>query len=190
MSHFIFILLIEALLILLIPLIVLMVFNWKKKKKNAADIERLLAQVEESDTKRKKHLVKYLTSQLSMEEQPSLELVEDFIAAEKRFTQQFLGIHLNQQPISDFYQHSCEFVDKYLRLIAENVPKPIDNNLDIASEDSSEGQQDVSNQKEIEGGNKESEAKESEAKETEAKETETKENEGKEIGAENSRIKI
>jgi hypothetical protein len=184
MSDFVFIILAEALLVLLILLIVLMVFNWKKKKKNAADIERLLAQVEESDTKRKKHLVKYLTSQLAMEEQPSLELVEDFIAAEKQFTQQFLGIHLNQQPISDFYQHSCEFVDKYLRLIAENVPKPIDINLDIASEASSEGQQDVNNQEEIEEESKESEAKESEAKESEAKETETKENEGNDIGSE------
>jgi len=155
MSHFIFILLVEALLILLMPLIVLMVLNWKKKKKDAADIERLLAQVEESDTKRKKHLVKYLTSQLSMEEQPSIELVEDLIAVEKRFTQQFLEIQLNQQSISDFYQHSCEFVDKYLRLIAENVPKPIDNTLDITGETLPEEQVDANNSEEIEEAKKE-----------------------------------
>jgi hypothetical protein len=181
MSDFVFIILAEALLVLLLLLIVLMFFNWKKKKKNAADIECLLAQVEESDTKRKQHLASYLTSELSLSEQPALEQVEDFIAAEKRFTQQFLEIQLNQKPLSDFYQHSCEFADKYLQLIAENVPKPIDNKLDNIGEASPEEKKDVNNSEEIEEESKESEAKESEVKENEVK---VKESEGKDIESE------
>ena len=157
MSHLIFILLVETLLVLMIPLIILIALNGKKKKKNTADIERLLVQVKENDTKRKKHLVKYLTSQLSMEEQPSLELVEDFIAAEKRFTQQFLGIHLNQQPISDFYQHSCEFVDKYLQLVADNVPKALNDSLDVTSGTPAEEPEKVENSEQLEEKSKEQE---------------------------------
>lgn len=174
MSHFVFILLVEALLVLLISFIVLSVFNWKKKKQNAAEIERLLAQIEENDTKRRKHLVSYLTSELSLEEQSAMEQVEDFIVAEKRFTQQFLEIQLNQQPVSGFYQNSCEFADKYLQLIAENIPKPIDKNLDITSEASLEDKKEVSNSQEIEVENKESIVKGGEDKDIEPEILESK----------------
>lgn len=166
MSHFVFILLVEAILVLSIALIVLLVFNWKNKKKKAAEIEQLLGQTEENEATRKKQLVDYLTSQLSMQEQSAVEQAEDFIAAEKRFTQQFLVIQLNQQPVSGFYQYSCEFVDKYLQLIAENMPKVINDDLDITGEDSPEEKQlDTNNSEELEEESKES--KESEVNDVE-----------------------
>jgi len=158
-NHFVFILLVEVILVLSILLIVLLVFSWKTKNKNATEIEQLLGQVEEGETARKEHLVNYLTSKLSMEEQPAVEQAEDFIAAEKRFTHQFLAIQLNQQPVTDFYQHSREFVDKYLQLIAENVPKAINNDLDISDVVPPEEPRDTNKSEELEEQSKEAEVK-------------------------------
>ncbi len=150
MTNFVNIILIEIIFVLSISLIVLLVLNWKKKKKKTAEIERLLGQVEENGITRKEHLVNILTNQLAMQEQPAVELVEDFIAAEKRFTHQFLEIQLNQQPISGFYQHECEVLDKYLQLIAENIPKAINSNLDITGEASTGDEKGANNSEEIE----------------------------------------
>jgi hypothetical protein len=185
MSNFVFILLVEVILVLLISLIVLLVFNWKRKKKNAIGIERLLVQVEESESTRKEHLVNFLTGQLSMEEQPALQQAEELMAAEKRFTQQFLEIQLNQQSASDFYQHSREFVDKYMQLIAEKLPKAINDNLDITSESSPEEQKDVNNSEAIEEERKDGEVQDVQPKSIETNSEESDSSEGKEIDPEN-----
>ena len=185
MSNFVFILPIEPILVLSILLIVLLVFTWRKKKKNAAEIERLLSQAEESEATRKEHLVNYLTGQLSMEQQSAVEQVEDFIAAEKRFTHQFLEIQLNQQPVSDFYQNSCEFVDKYLQLIAENAPKPINDNLEITDEDSQDEQVDTNQSDEIEEESKESEVQDIEPESIDSNSEESDGSEVKDIEPKN-----
>jgi hypothetical protein len=183
MDYLVFILLVEALLVLSISLIALLVFSWKKKKKNATEIEALLSQIEENNAPRKEQLVNYLSNQLGMEQQPAVEQVEDFIAAEKRFTQQFLGIQLNQQPVSNFYQHSCEFVDKYLQLLAENTLKDPNNSLELSGDATSEQSEQSESTEESENMESSKQAEE-ESKGSEVKESEAKENEGKDIGSE------
>ncbi len=128
------IILINLVIVLVLLLGFVLFLNRREKQRKNSEIERLLSEVEENETTRQKQLVNILTNQLTMSEQTALEIVDDFVKTEKRFIQKFLEIQMNQQPVTNFFQYSTECLDKYLQLVAENLPKPPGNSLDITSD--------------------------------------------------------
>ncbi|WP_031433335.1 hypothetical protein [Methylomarinum vadi] len=119
MNEVVLIVMAEIIFILVLLLLTILFVGWKRKKNNHAALEQLLDSVSLREERRKSSLIDYLTGHQKMEKQVAVELCEDFIEAEKQFLYQFLEQQVKQKPMSDFYRHLCELLDKYLALLPQ-----------------------------------------------------------------------
>ncbi len=111
----------EAVFVLAIVLFAVLFVNWRRKKHHNVALEQLLDAVTGQEENRKEGLIQYLTEHQKMDDQQALELCEDFVEAEKQFMYLFLEQQMKQTPVTEFYDHLCELLDKYLNLLPQAV---------------------------------------------------------------------
>ena len=114
------ILVLEVISVLLGIVCVMLFLRWKRKKKQAAEIEKLIDNISSQEALRNLKLLEHLTTAYALETEAAKEASEYMVEAEKQFLQQFLQQQLEQTSLTDFYQNLCGLLDQYLYFI----PKP------------------------------------------------------------------
>ena len=99
--------------------IFILILGGRKKKQRHLELEALLDRVAAKEADRRAWLIRFLVDRYAQEEQNAVELCEDFIAAEKQFLHAYMEQQLSQQPVTDFYEHISQLLDKYLTLLPD-----------------------------------------------------------------------
>ncbi len=144
------IILVNLVIILMLLLGFVLFLNRREKQHKQKEMERMLIELEENATSRQKQIVNNLTAQIGMSEQTALEKLENFVSVEKQLTHKFLEILMNQQPATNFYQYSCECLDNYVQLIADNLPEPSIQQAIVEKQAAAEGQKTITSEQSIE----------------------------------------
>lgn len=106
-------------------------FKWRQRRRHHRDIEQLLEDIETRQVLRGQQLSRRLQEHFGLDSEPSSQLSDQLIDAEKQFLQAFIEQQLRQASVSSFYENLCEVLDAYYQTLkavgksSHNNPSPI-----------------------------------------------------------------
>ncbi|WP_445371514.1 hypothetical protein ACH518_21060 [Methylomonas sp. HW2-6] len=108
-------------------LAVLWLVGRREKKRHQAEIEALLAEIEDRQGQRADRILLALVEKYGFGEEAGHSVSEVLMLAEKQFLYQCVEQLLGRQPLSGFYESLCGLLDSYLNatLTAKPVAPPI-----------------------------------------------------------------
>jgi len=122
-----YILVLSSAIVLLLLLTSSMAFlNWREKRRQHEQIERLLDDVTERQQQRAVELTKRLMEEHGLAQTDAESLSDHLLASEKRFLREFIMQRLRRQSLEHFYQGLCELLDQYMNHFSTN-PSQSDN---------------------------------------------------------------
>lgn len=110
----------------MLALVVLWLAGRREKKRRQAEIEELLAEIEDRQGQRGDRILLALVEKYGLGEEAGHSVSEVLMLAEKQFLYQCVEQLLGRQPLSGFYESLCGLLDSYLNatLSAKNASPP------------------------------------------------------------------
>ncbi len=119
MNTALWVIFIEVFLVTFAALGLMVMFNWKRKKRNNAFLEQLLEQYQQRRETRKEDLLALLGAHLQLSDEQADSVCSHLMVFEKKFLQDYVESQIKNTLDTDLYLNLCSLLDGYLKSLPE-----------------------------------------------------------------------